>query len=132
VVDLENASEHPQIHLSSTFELSGIDAERSLEDVDPDAGEFLYSRLSNPARHAVESQLARLEDGEEAYAFGSGTAAIATAALAVLEPGDHLVAVDDGTAMVWMETPPKPSSSTSRSGSAHSSRRSTAICSRAG
>jgi cystathionine beta-lyase/cystathionine gamma-synthase len=83
------------IHLSSTFELPGIDAEMTLEDVDPDAGEFLYSRLSNPTRHAVESQLAELEGGEAGYAFVSGTAAIATAVLAVLEPGDHLVAFDD-------------------------------------
>lgn len=134
------------IHLSSTFELPGIDAEMSLEDVDPDAGEFIYSRMSNPTRHAVESQLAALEGGEEGYAFASGTAAIATAALAVLEPGDHLLAFDDlyagtrrmfeellarqlevevtfvdatrvanvraaieeRTAMVWMETPTNP------------------------
>ena len=134
------------IHLSSTFELPGIDAEMSLEDLDPGAGEFIYSRMSNPTRHAVESQLATLEGGEEGYAFASGTAAIATAALAVLEPGDHLVAFDDlyagtrrmfeelltrqldvevtfvdatrvanvraaiedRTAMVWMETPTNP------------------------
>ncbi|MDR5673048.1 PLP-dependent aspartate aminotransferase family protein [Halalkaliarchaeum sp. AArc-GB] len=85
----------PPIHLSSTYELPGIDPELRLEDVDPSAGEFLYGRLSNPTRHAVENQLATLEGGEMGFAFSSGTAAIATAVLSVVEPGDHLVAFDD-------------------------------------
>jgi len=134
------------IHLSSTYELPGIDPDMRLEDVDPDAGEYLYGRLANPTRHAVETQLAALEGGEAGFAFASGTAAIATAALSVLGPGDHLVAfddlyagtrrlfeefldahlgvdvtfvdardvdavadaVDDETALVWMETPTNP------------------------
>jgi len=83
------------IHLSSTYRLPGIDPEASLEEVDPDAGEFLYARLSNPTRHAVEKRLADLEGGEMAFTFASGTAAIATAMLSVVEPGDHLVAFDD-------------------------------------
>ncbi|AUX09461.1 cystathionine gamma-lyase [Halalkaliarchaeum desulfuricum] len=85
----------PPIHLSSTFELPGIDPELRLEDVDPSAGEFLYGRLSNPTRHAVENQIAALEGGEMGFAFSSGTAAIATAVLSIVEPGDHLVAFDD-------------------------------------
>ncbi|AFZ74689.1 trans-sulfuration enzyme family protein [Natronobacterium gregoryi] len=83
------------LHLSSTFALPGLDSEMSLDDVDPDAGEFVYSRLSNPTRHALEKRLAALEGGEHAMAFSSGTAAIFTTALAVVEPGDHLVAFDD-------------------------------------
>ncbi|MEF8777071.1 MAG: PLP-dependent aspartate aminotransferase family protein [Haloarculaceae archaeon] len=83
------------IHLSSTYELPGVDPDARLEDVDPDAGEFLYGRLANPTRHAVEAQLADLEGGEAGYAFASGTAAIATATLSVLDPGDHLVAFED-------------------------------------
>ncbi len=83
------------IHLSSTYQLPGIDPEMSLEDVDPDAGEFLYSRLSNPTRHAIEKQLADLEGGEVAFAFASGTAAIATAVFATIEQGDSIVAFDD-------------------------------------
>ncbi|MFC4544050.1 trans-sulfuration enzyme family protein [Halosolutus amylolyticus] len=83
------------LHLASTFALPGLDTEMSLEDVDPDAGEFVYSRLSNPTRHALETRLAALEGGEYAMAFSSGTAAIFTAILSVVEPGDHLVAFDD-------------------------------------
>jgi cystathionine gamma-lyase len=83
------------IHLASTYALPGLDAEMSLDDLDPDNGDFVYSRLSNPTRHAVERRLAALEDGEHGFAFSSGTAAIFTLALATLEPGDHVVAFDD-------------------------------------
>jgi cystathionine beta-lyase/cystathionine gamma-synthase len=65
-----------------------------LDDPDPAAGEFRYSRLSNPTRHALEERLAALEGGDRAFAFSSGTAAIATTVLSVVEPGDHVVAVD--------------------------------------
>ncbi len=83
------------IHLASTFALPGLDAEMSLEEVDPDAGEFVYSRLSNPTRHALERRIAALEGGEHAMAFSSGTAAIFTTILSSVEPGDHVVAFED-------------------------------------
>ena len=83
------------IHLSSTYALPGLDTEMRLEEIDPDAGEFVYSRLSNPTRHALESRLAALEGGEHAMAFSSGTAAIFTTVLAAVEPGEHIVAFDD-------------------------------------
>ncbi len=83
------------IHLSSTYQLPGIDPEMSLEDVDPDAGEFLYGRLSNPTRHAIENQLADLEGGEMAFAFASGSSAIATAVFSTIEQGDSIIAFDD-------------------------------------
>ncbi|WP_049997922.1 trans-sulfuration enzyme family protein [Halococcus sediminicola] len=82
------------IHLSSTFELDALDPSIGLDDADPAAGEFLYSRLSNPTRHALEERLAALEGGDRAFAFSSGTAAIATTVLSVVEPGDHVVAFD--------------------------------------
>ncbi|MFC7073203.1 trans-sulfuration enzyme family protein [Halovenus rubra] len=93
--DWEQGDVVTPIHLSSTYRMPGIDPEMSLEDVDPDAGEFLYGRLSNPTRHAVEKQLADLENGEMGFAFASGTAAIATAIFAVVEEGDHIIAFDD-------------------------------------
>jgi cystathionine gamma-lyase len=83
------------IHLASTFALPGLDTDMSLEDIDPSQGDFVYSRLSNPTRHAVEQRIGALEGGEHAYAFSSGTAAIFTVALAAVEPGDHVVAFDD-------------------------------------
>ena len=94
------------IHLASTYELPELDPTLSLEDVDPDAGEFLYGRLSNPTRHTLETRLASLEGGEHAMAFSSGTAAIAAVALSVLQPGDRLVAFEDlyaGTKRMFSE-----------------------------
>ncbi|WP_202935035.1 trans-sulfuration enzyme family protein [Halorussus amylolyticus] len=83
------------IHLASTFAVEGIDMNTALEDLDPDADEFLYTRLSNPTRHAVEKRVAALEGGEHAMAFASGTSAIVAAVMAAVEPGDHVVAFDD-------------------------------------
>lgn len=83
------------IHLASTFALPGLDAEMRLEDVDPAAGEFVYGRLSNPTRHALETRIAALEGGAHGAAFASGTAAIFTTLLARLTPGDHVVAFED-------------------------------------
>ena len=83
------------IHLASTFAIPGLDPEFKLDEADPDAGEFLYGRLSNPTRHAVEKRLAALESGAHGLAFASGTAAISTLFFATLTPGDHVVAFDD-------------------------------------
>jgi cystathionine gamma-lyase len=83
------------IHLASTFALPELDADLSLEDADPADGQFLYSRLNNPTRHAVEQRIAALEDGDHGFAFASGTSAIAVAVMASVEPGDHVVAFDD-------------------------------------
>jgi cystathionine gamma-lyase len=55
---------------------------------------YNYSRLGNPTRDALETRLARLSGAERATAFSSGTAAVATAALALVEPGDHVVTFD--------------------------------------
>ena len=83
------------IHLASTFAVPGIDEEFKLDEADPEAGEFLYGRLSNPTRHALEKRLAALEGGAHGLAFASGTAAISTLFFATLTPGDHVVAIDD-------------------------------------
>jgi cystathionine gamma-synthase/cystathionine gamma-lyase len=94
-IDWEYGDVVSPIHLSSTYRLGGVDPEAHLEDVEPEEGEFLYSRLANPTRHAVERQLADLEGGEMAFGFASGTAAVATAIMSSVEPGDHVVAFED-------------------------------------
>ena len=55
---------------------------------------FEYSRTGNPTRRALELALAQLEDGLAGIAFGSGMAA-SDAVLRLLEPGDHVLAVND-------------------------------------
>ena len=83
------------IHLASTYAVEGIDMDTALEDLDPDADEFLYTRLSNPTRHAVEKRVAALEGGDHAMAFASGTSAVVSTVMAAVEPGDHVVAFED-------------------------------------
>lgn len=55
---------------------------------------FEYSRTQNPTRFAYERCIANLESGHRAFAFASGMAAIATV-LELLQPGDHIVTMDD-------------------------------------
>src|SRR5262245_20189791 len=67
---------------SATFEYGG---EKSYHDLK-------YIRLNNTPNHRVLHQkLAALEGGEAALVTGSGMAAISTALLTVLKPGDHLL-----------------------------------------
>ena len=54
----------PPIHLTTTF-------------IRDNAGEFIYSRVGNPNRQALEECLTELEGGAGAIAFGSGMAAVA-------------------------------------------------------
>lgn len=55
---------------------------------------YKYARFGNPTRDALETRLARLSGADHATAFSSGTAAIATAGLALNDPADHIVAFD--------------------------------------
>jgi cystathionine beta-lyase len=55
---------------------------------------YEYSRTHNPTRDAYEQCVANLESGQKGFAFASGMAAIATV-LELLQPGDHLIAMDD-------------------------------------
>ncbi len=82
------------IELSSTFAVDGVDPETGL-DVDPEDGSFVYSRMANPTRHALERRLATLEGGDHGFALSSGMAAVSTVAMATLRPGDHAVVVAD-------------------------------------
>ncbi len=83
------------VHLATTFALPGVDPEMDLESPDPAAGEYLYTRLANPTRRALEQRLAALAGGEHAMAFASGTSAVASAIVACVEAGDHVVAFED-------------------------------------
>lgn len=71
------------IFQSSTFEYGG---ETRYNDVH-------YVRLSNTPNHeALHAKLAALEETEAALVTSSGMAAIAPALLALLSPGDHVIA----------------------------------------
>src|SRR5690625_3379957 len=55
---------------------------------------YEYSRTGNPTRHALETVISDLENGEAGFAFGSGMAAI-TSVMMLFESGDHIVMTDD-------------------------------------
>ncbi|MEO6819583.1 MAG: PLP-dependent aspartate aminotransferase family protein [Ginsengibacter sp.] len=53
-----------------------------------------YARTGNPTRAALETLVAKLENGSTGVAFGSGLAAI-DAVIKLLSAGDEILAVDD-------------------------------------
>ena len=64
-----------------------------------------YSRSGNPTRNAFEECMASLEEGIKGYGFSSGVASI-SACVELLEPGDHVIAMDDlygGTVRLFNE-----------------------------
>lgn len=75
----------PAIHLSTTYERS--------EDGSY-TNDFVYSRMNNPNRQALENSIAELEGGDSCLAFSSGMAAI-NAVLQSLKSGDHVIIPDD-------------------------------------
>ncbi len=52
---------------------------------------FLYSRHWNPTNLELSKSLAAMEGTELAWVTGSGMAAITTALLQLLKPGDHII-----------------------------------------
>ncbi|MBM4179005.1 MAG: cystathionine gamma-synthase [Ignavibacteria bacterium] len=55
---------------------------------------FEYARTQNPTRFAWEENLAAMEGGIDAFAFGSGLAAI-DALMRLLSSGDHVIMAED-------------------------------------
>lgn len=55
---------------------------------------YEYSRTSNPTRHALEKNLAALENGKFGACFGSGLAAI-DCVIKMLNPGDEVISTND-------------------------------------
>ncbi|MGC1379547.1 MAG: cystathionine gamma-synthase [Candidatus Baltobacteraceae bacterium] len=74
----------PPVYQTATFTLPQVGVTRG----------FDYSRTTNPTRRAMERQLAALEEGAFASAFGSGMAAVA-GATSLLGCGDHILATRD-------------------------------------
>ena len=55
---------------------------------------YEYSRTQNPTRHALEKNLASIENGKHGLCFGSGLAAI-DAVIKILNPGDEVISTSD-------------------------------------
>lgn len=55
---------------------------------------YEYSRTLNPTRHALERNIAAIENGKHGLCFGSGLAAI-DAVIKMLNPGDEVISTND-------------------------------------
>lgn len=78
----------PIVH-SATFSFPSLEAMNEAQQQGT-RGAF-YQRYGHPTLHAVERTLADLEGAEAALLFSSGLAAIASTWFALLEPGDHVL-----------------------------------------
>ncbi len=72
---------------ASTQQLVDAVTEKNSRDV--------YTRWSNPTITAAETKIAELETAEDCAVFSSGMAAISTAIINLVSPGDHIVSVRD-------------------------------------
>ncbi len=94
--ELSEGSLKPPIFLTSTFVFESAAAgKRFFEGVTgkrPGGAEgLIYSRFNGPNQEILEDRLAVWEDAEDALAFSSGMAAIATLLLTFVQPGDVVV-----------------------------------------
>jgi methionine-gamma-lyase len=83
-----HGSVKPPLYLTSTFALEK--AEHGTESFGPGktVDRFVYSRLDNPTLRLAEERLKLWDDAEDCALFESGMAAISTALMALLRPGD--------------------------------------------
>jgi O-acetylhomoserine (thiol)-lyase len=78
------------IHQTTSYVFDSADHAASLFNLQTFGN--VYSRISNPTVAVFEERVAALENGRAALATASGMAAQLTAILAILQPGDHIVA----------------------------------------
>ncbi|MBK9591877.1 MAG: cystathionine gamma-synthase [Crocinitomicaceae bacterium] len=72
------------IYQTSTYVQEGVGNHKGYE----------YSRTLNPTRHALEKNIAAIENGNYGACFGSGLAAI-DCVLKMLNPGDEVISTND-------------------------------------
>lgn len=77
----------PPIVHTSTYRVNSVE---HYQDIITQGG-YAYIRFSNPTCEAAEKAVNSIEGGFGSIAFGSGMAAISTALLTFLHPGDHIV-----------------------------------------
>ena len=72
------------IYQTSTYVQDGVGNHNGYE----------YSRTQNPTRHALEKNIAAIENGKHGACFGSGLAAI-DCIIKMLNPGDEVISTND-------------------------------------
>ena len=87
-----NGSRPVSVPIYQTSVFAFDDAAACARALDDPAAGFAYSRYANPTTSALEAVAASLEGGEAALAASSGMGAINAVLLALLRPGDHVIA----------------------------------------
>ncbi len=83
---------NPPVYRASTILFDSVAALRAAK---PEQGSFYYGRQGTPTTWALAEALTELEPGAAGTRlFPSGVAAVATALMSVLRPGDELLMVD--------------------------------------
>jgi methionine-gamma-lyase len=96
------------IYQSSTFAFES--ARAGAEIFSGEREGYVYTRIGNPTQDALEREIAFLENGEAALAFGSGMAAISSVILSLCNSGSNIVSSNTlygGTHQLFMETFPR-------------------------
>jgi methionine-gamma-lyase len=81
-------------HVVPVFQTVNFEYENFQQQLRVARGEekgYFYTRYSNPTVDALNRAVASLEGAEATFSFASGMAAITSALLAQLQPGDHVV-----------------------------------------
>jgi len=91
-IDDQYKSATVPIYQTSTFSFDSADEGAACFAGESDG--YIYTRIGNPTIHALESQLAILENGYGGIAVSSGMAAATTIYLALMSQGDHIVSTD--------------------------------------
>ena len=89
-IDDANKSVAPPIYQTATYYYdTAEEGIRIGQEVPPG---YIYTRWANPTTRVLEERVALLEGAEDALALSSGMAAVTSAVMTVLKPGDHAVA----------------------------------------
>ncbi|TKJ40732.1 methionine gamma-lyase [candidate division LCP-89 bacterium B3_LCP] len=98
----------PPIYQSSTFAFN--DSQHGADLFAGTAKGYIYSRILNPTQEALEREMAFLEKGEVALAFGSGMAAITVATMTLCNSGENFISsrtIYGGTHAMYLKVLPR-------------------------
>jgi len=92
-VDPETGAVVTPIYETSVFAFTST--QQLIDAVGEKTSRDVYTRWSNPTITAAERKIAELESAEDCAVFSSGMAAISTAIISLVSPGDHIVSIRD-------------------------------------
>lgn len=81
----------PSIHLASVYRCESPEQADYLLSTGPDGGGYVYSRDGHPNASLLSEKCRQLHAADKAMVCGSGMSALAAAALAHLQTGEHLL-----------------------------------------